>query len=680
MEAELLDLQYALSNGAITSVELVNRYLQRIWLYDARGPCLNSIPILNTDVFDEAFAADRRRAEGKSRGPLDGIPYTIKDSMLYAGMTCASGSPAFTGLTAQKDCFVASQLRNAGAICIGRTNTPPMMASGMHRGIYGRAESPYNLDYLTAAFSSGSSNGSATSTAASFAGFGLGSETVSSGRSPASNNGLVAYTPSRAVISPRGVWPLYPTCDVLVPHTRTVKDMLLLLDVLTREDPEVSGNFWLEQPFVKINKTKLPSSMTSLADEAEGVLRGKTVAVPKMFIGKHDAKAQPIVVSKDVIELWEQARKSLELLGATVIETDFPLVSNYDYDPATGLNNNVKGFPDDWNAIERGKLVAFSWDDWLAENGGEKYPGLSVVDGSEIFPRPADYLPDKYAETKNYMNYPGLVEIAKKRDRKIETIYTIPGMGEALCALEAQRKRDLDDWMDAQAIDLVVFPANGDVGKADLETNEDSAKDALQDGVKYSNGNRAIRHMGVPTVSVAMGIMEASRMPVNLTIAGKSGSDADLLQYAYAFEQATKKRVAPPLTPPLPSDEITALGSGIAFAPEDFEDQLQVVIERSEIDISGQSVNASGSVKGISEAEDVELEIYIDGKRLKQDAVNVSTEQRPIEWTAHGHFEAYAPKTPLYGGSGTVVDKVMVIVLARTRKTVAGRLVLVPQI
>ncbi|KAK3060152.1 hypothetical protein LTR53_020209, partial [Teratosphaeriaceae sp. CCFEE 6253] len=85
------------------------------------------------------------------------------------------------------------------------------MASGMHRGLYGRAESPYNLDYLTAAFSIGSSNGSATSTAASFAAFGLGSETVSSGRSPASNNALVAYTPSRTVISPRGIWPLYPT-------------------------------------------------------------------------------------------------------------------------------------------------------------------------------------------------------------------------------------------------------------------------------------------------------------------------------------------------------------------------------------------------------------------------------------------------------------------------------------
>ena len=130
---------------------------------------------------------------------------------MYMGMSCATGSPAFKDLVANKDSFVAEQLRKAGAICVGRTNTPPMMASGMHRGLHGRAESPYNLDYLTAAFSSGSSNGSGTSTAASFAAFGLGSETVSSGRSPASNNGLVAYTPSRCVISPRGVWYVCPT-------------------------------------------------------------------------------------------------------------------------------------------------------------------------------------------------------------------------------------------------------------------------------------------------------------------------------------------------------------------------------------------------------------------------------------------------------------------------------------
>jgi amidase len=120
---------------------------------------------------------------------------------------------------------------------------PPMAAGGMQRGVYGRAESPYNVNYLTAAFASGSSNGSATATGASFGLFGMGEETISSGRSPASNNGLVTYTPSRGVISIRGNWPLFPTCDTVAPHTRTVDDMFTILDVIVAKDTNTVGDF-----------------------------------------------------------------------------------------------------------------------------------------------------------------------------------------------------------------------------------------------------------------------------------------------------------------------------------------------------------------------------------------------------------------------------------------------------
>jgi Asp-tRNA(Asn)/Glu-tRNA(Gln) amidotransferase A subunit family amidase len=174
VEATIEGLQYALSIGALSSVDLTIKYLRRVATYDTRGPCLNSIVLFNPNVFDEAAASDARRAAGQLRGPLDGIPYTLKDSMKYKGMTCASGSPALEHFVANDDAFVAEQLRDAGAILIGKTNTPPMMASGMHRvsarlpqkdcrtrrlicgdaqGLFGRAESPYNLDYLTAAVS-----------------------------------------------------------------------------------------------------------------------------------------------------------------------------------------------------------------------------------------------------------------------------------------------------------------------------------------------------------------------------------------------------------------------------------------------------------------------------------------------------------------------------------------------
>src|SRR5699024_7693942 len=145
---------------------LVTAYLSRIGTYDRDGIRLNAVVVPNPDALEEADASDRRRAEGRLRGPLEGIPYTAKDSYLATGLTCASGSPAFAELVAQRDAFTISRLRAAGAVLIGLTNMPPMADGGMQRGVYGRAESPYNADHLTAAFASGSSNGSGTATAA----------------------------------------------------------------------------------------------------------------------------------------------------------------------------------------------------------------------------------------------------------------------------------------------------------------------------------------------------------------------------------------------------------------------------------------------------------------------------------------------------------------------------------
>src|SRR6478752_8923102 len=215
-------------------------------------PSLNAVVVTNPAARADAAASDARRAAGTVLGRLDGIPYTAKDSYLARGLTAAAGSPAFEHLVAQRDCFVVERLRAAGAVLIGLTNMPPMANGGMQRGVYGRAESPYNADYLTSCFGSGSSNGSGTATGASFAAFGLGEETWSSGRAPATNNALCAYTPSRGVISVRGNWPLVPTMDVVVPHTRTMADMFEVLDVIVADDPNTRGDFWRSQPWIAL--------------------------------------------------------------------------------------------------------------------------------------------------------------------------------------------------------------------------------------------------------------------------------------------------------------------------------------------------------------------------------------------------------------------------------------------
>ncbi len=285
VEASIADLRNALASGLVSAVGLVTRYLARIEAYDRNGICLNSVVVLNPEALAEAEASDARRARGELLGPLDGIPYTAKDSYLVRGLTAAAGSPAFKNLVAQRDAFTIERLRAAGAICLGLTNMPPMANGGMQRGVYGRAESPYNADYLTAAFGSGSSNGSGTATAASFAAFGLGEETWSSGRAPASNNGLCAYTPSRGVISTRGNWPLVPTMDVVVPHTRTMADLFEVLDVVVADDPETSGDFWRAQPWIELPRASIGASDVLSCASTQRCRHGAKDARRKAFRG-----------------------------------------------------------------------------------------------------------------------------------------------------------------------------------------------------------------------------------------------------------------------------------------------------------------------------------------------------------------------------------------------------------
>ena len=134
VEASVASLRAALEAGETTSEELVRAYLARIEAYDSAGPRLNAVVVPNPAALDDARASDARRAKGETLGPLDGIPYTAKDSYLATGLTCASGSPAFADLVAQRDAFTIERLRGAGAVLIGLTNMPPMANGGMQRG------------------------------------------------------------------------------------------------------------------------------------------------------------------------------------------------------------------------------------------------------------------------------------------------------------------------------------------------------------------------------------------------------------------------------------------------------------------------------------------------------------------------------------------------------------------
>ena len=561
-EVSIAQLRAALESGQTTAVELVNAYLARIDAYD--GPqtatALNAVVVRNPEALKEAEASDARRAKGETLGPLDGIPYTAKDSYLVKGLTAASGSPAFAHLVAQRDAFTIERLRGGGAICLGKTNMPPMANGGMQRGVYGRAESPYNADYLTAPFASGSSNGAGTATAASFAAFGVAEETWSSGRGPASNNGLCAYTPSRGVISVRGNWPLTPTMDVVVPYARTMADLLEVLDVVVAEDPDTRGDLWRLQPWVPIPSVTSvrPASYAELAVSAESLV-GKRFGVPRMYInadpdagtsekpGIGGPTGQKIITRASVIDLWNDARQALVAAGAEVIDVDFPLVSNCEGDrpgaPTVFTRGLVsKAFLHD----ELWELSAWAFDDFLRANNDPALNRLADVDGPKIFPHDPGTLPNREDDLAA-----GMDEYVRMAERGITPWNEISTVPDGLRGLEQTRRIDLEGWMDTLGLDAVLFPTVADVGPADADVNEASADIAWSNGVWVANGNLAIRHLGVPTVTVPMGVMADIGMPVGLTFAGRAYDDSALLRFASAYEATGSKRLVPPRTPAL---------------------------------------------------------------------------------------------------------------------------------
>jgi len=566
-------------------------------------------------------------------------------------MTVASGSPAFRNLVANEDAFTVRKIREAGAFILGRTNMPPMAAGGMQRGVYGRAESPYNADYLTAAFASGSSNGSATATASSFGLFGMGEETISSGRSPVSNNGLVAYTPSRGLISIRGNWPLFPTCDTVGPHTRTVDDMFALLDVIVAKDDETAYDFWRAQPFVKLPEVEKirPKSYRSLSEANS--LSGKKIGVPKMYIGGTDSDptARKVHTRQSVIDLWQNAQKVLESQGGTIIEVDFPVVTKFEAPESSRTGSPIEESiaPPHHNEIDMCQLMAYAWDNFLAANADSKVAtNLSQIDSATIFPRPHGSIPDKYDSNDPLVRHTDVV--AHITPGRPDT-YSIPNLGPALRNFEARRKFTFEDWVVEPGLDAVVWPCNGDVGRADADVNEASAADAWRNGVLYSNGNCAIRQLGIPTISVPMGVMEDIGMPVNLTFAGRAYADGELLQYAYAFEKGSRLREAPKRTPELKSDRIEVGGGKKEIGATAPGLTASAVKEGGKVEVSGTCDESVESLQVFVDGDEVEGAVLKGGKWGVK-----SGELSP--WT--GRAEEKGVPDP---------EKAMVIVVARGR-------------
>src|SRR5215212_10759269 len=223
-----------ISTGALSSLDAATACLDRI---SAVNPGINAVVCLADDPLGRARAADAERSTGAVLGPLHGVPFTLKDSFDTAGVVTTVGTTGWRNRIPERDATVAARLTAAGAILLGKTNTPEFTWSDeTDNDVYGRTSNPYDLERTPG----GSSGGSAAIVAAGGSPFDIGSDTGDSIRQPAHVCGIAGLKPTNGRVPRTGHWPGFAgpvaTLTQLGPLARRVEDLSLVLPIIAGPD------------------------------------------------------------------------------------------------------------------------------------------------------------------------------------------------------------------------------------------------------------------------------------------------------------------------------------------------------------------------------------------------------------------------------------------------------------
>ena len=189
----------ALRKREISSKELTEAHLARI---DEVNPTINAVVLVDAEgALATADERDRESARGESRGPLHGLPITIKDSLDTVGLVTAAGTEGRSGFVPDEDATVVARLKGAGAVLLGKSNTPEMtMMWETYNMVYGRTNNPYDLSRSP----SGSSGGAAAIIAAGGSPLDMGTDSAGSIRMPAHYCGIAGLKPTQGRVSRAG--------------------------------------------------------------------------------------------------------------------------------------------------------------------------------------------------------------------------------------------------------------------------------------------------------------------------------------------------------------------------------------------------------------------------------------------------------------------------------------------
>jgi amidase len=535
VEATIEEMRLAMEDGRTTAYAIVRESLVRIATY---GRTLNAVVTVNPRALDEAAARDRERAGGAVRGPLHGIPIALKDNIHTTDLPTTGGALAFDGLMVPYDATLTTALREAGAVIIAKTTLTELanwVATGMpanYNALVGFAMNPYDprrdpreatFDGRPALGTGGSSSG--VGTAASLWAANVGTETSGSILSPATQNMLAAIKPTVGRVSRHGIIPITADQDTAGPMARTVADAALLLGVLESATPD---------PLDAATSRCTPPAgrdYTPFLDPAG--LKGARIGVPRAFFHEPftppGAKEPRGGLNPDQQALMAGAIDVMRGQGAVLVDpADIPSVTSADA-TANFLLWPLCGSLDAGRGRDAHCSIVFKYgmkrdfNAWLASLG-EAAPVKTLT------------------ELRQW-------NVARQRAGAIR-------YGQALL--------DISDEMDVSA-DRVRYQEDRakDVRLGAVEGIDAIMKAERLDALLFPAGFGAAiaAKPGYPTVTVPFGLVpnaptpafpegfEARPSPFGVSFTGMACSEPRLITLAYAFEQATRRRVPPAATP-----------------------------------------------------------------------------------------------------------------------------------